>query len=285
MVETAVVTEHEIITATGDRPVTSESLVTDLRELGVTPGMVVIVHSSLSRLGWVAGGPQAVVAALVEAVGPGGTIVMPTHTGLTDPARWKAPPVPAEWVEILRDTTPAYDPLLTPTRKMGAVVECFRRLPGAVRSSHPWVSFAAHGPQAERIVGAHRLEYGLGEGSPLARVEELDGWVLLLGVGHGNNTSLHLAELRAAIAKDRFVQGSPMLVDGERRWVTYPDFDGDSEDFTRLGDDFAADTGAERLGPVGAGAGRLVRQREILAYAVGWFERHRPPGAAGECPS
>jgi PhzF family phenazine biosynthesis protein len=97
-------------------PVTQAQLCDDLRMLGVE-GLVLLVHSSLSSLGWVPGAAQAVVLALVEAVGPQGTIVMPTHSGtLTEPSRWANPPVPESWWPVIRAETPAYDALLTPTR-------------------------------------------------------------------------------------------------------------------------------------------------------------------------
>src|SRR3954462_7704646 len=143
-----VVSEFDAIAAS-ERPATVESLTRDLRTLGVRPGAVVMVHSSLSRLGYVAGGAHSVVVGLLEAVGPDGTIVMPTHSGdLSDPAAWSKPPVPEAWWDTIRSTMPAYDPALTPTRRMGAIVDCFRRLPATRRSAHPTVSVAAHGPRA-----------------------------------------------------------------------------------------------------------------------------------------
>lgn len=119
-------TEQELISRT-PQPATRASLARQMRENGLTLGGTVLVHSSLSSLGWVAGGPVAVIQALLDCVGPQGTIVMPTHSGdLTDPADWRSPPVPADWVQILRNEMPAYDPQTTPTRNMGAVAELFR---------------------------------------------------------------------------------------------------------------------------------------------------------------
>jgi aminoglycoside 3-N-acetyltransferase len=252
------------------------SLVEDLRSLGLAADATVMVHSSLSRLGYVCGGAHAVVAALLETVGPGGTVVMPTHsTSLSDPAAWSDPPVPEAWWVTVRDETPAYDPRLTPTRQMGAIVGCFRHVPGVRRSAHPTVSVAAVGPRSERVVDGHELANQHGETSPLARLYELDALVLLLGVSHANNTSLHLAEHRASVPNKAWTtRSSPVLVDGRRAWISYPDLEDDDSDFERLGQDFA-ETGREAHGPVGAGSGRLMGVRDVVDYATEWMAANR----------
>ncbi|MFI5906665.1 aminoglycoside N(3)-acetyltransferase [Dactylosporangium sp. NPDC051541] len=258
--------------ARASRPGTTGSLTAQLRELGLPAGATVIVHSSLSRLGWVAGGAQALVLALLAAVGPEGTLVMPAHSrNLTEPSDWGDPPVPQAWWEIIRAETPPFDPRTTPTGHMGATVECFRAFPGVLRSNHPTVSFAALGPLAARITQGHELADGLGEGSPLARLYDADAWVLLLGVGHDNNTSLHLAEYRADAPKTYHRQGSPVLVDGRREWVTYRELDDDTSLFDPLARDFAEITGGEVTGTVGAGAARLMRQRALVDFAARWL--------------
>ena len=258
-------------------PPSRASLCRDLKALGVEGGMTLIVHSSMARLGWVAGGAHAVVLALLDAIGPTGTLVMPTHSGqLTDPASWRNPPVPEDWWEAIRDTTPAFDPILTPTRGMGAVVECFRHVPGVLRSTHPHVSFAAWGSHAAQVVADHDLREGLGERSPLARVYDLAGWVLLLGVGYESNTSLHLAEHRATFPGKRWTtEGAPITVDGERRWLRFQELIVDSGDFGEIGREFAGLPGAERRGPVGAGEGVLMPQRGLVDFAMEWIREHR----------
>jgi aminoglycoside 3-N-acetyltransferase len=253
-------------------PGTRESIARDLRALGLAPGMVVLAHSSLSALGWVCGGPVAVVQALQEVLTPDGTLVMPTQTGeYSDPANWQQPPVPERWVQVIRDTMPAFDPRITPTRGMGRIVETFRTWPGVVRSSHPHVSFAAWGRHARHIVEHHQLEYALGEGSPLAHIYDLDGSVILLGVGYDSNTSFHLAQYRAP-GMIEVQEGAPILEHGRRVWKTYTDIEMDTAEFSAIGEAFERE-GQVRRGTVGAGEVRLFRQRPAVDFAADWFQR------------
>ncbi|WP_276261329.1 aminoglycoside N(3)-acetyltransferase [Haloglomus litoreum] len=258
-------------------PVTVDSLVAELRDLGVEAGETLLVHSSLSALGWVAGDAQAVVDALRRAVTEEGTLVMPTHTPqYTDPADWSNPPVPDDWIETIRRERPAYHPRRTPTRGMGAIPECFRAYPDVRRSAHPIFSFAAWGAGAAAVVGDHGFAYGMGEGSPLARVYERDGDVLLLGVGHDVNTSLHLAEYRADIGAAGVTREAPVLRDGERVVETFEDIETSTGDFATVGGAFE-DQRPEAVtrDTVGAAGARLVDQPSLVDFAVDWFERHR----------
>ena len=270
-------TEEDAVRATQGMPATVQSIQDDLTALGVTPGMVLLVHSSLSSLGWVCGGPVAVVMALEAALGPEGTLVMPTHSGdLSDPSYWKNPPVPETWWEVIRQTMPAYDARMTPTRGVGAIPECFRNQVGTLRSSHPSDSFAARGPHAETIVGEHTLDFSMGDGSPLARIYDLDGWILLMGADFRCATSLHLGEYRADYPRKRQVmRGAPALLTGRREWVEFRDFDWDDSDFGAIGTSFVDRTGAVRSGRVANGAAQLMPQRMLVDYAVKWMEENR----------
>src|SRR3954468_14214842 len=103
-----------------------------------------MMHWSMGSLGFVAGGTQAVVTALLDVLGPDGTLVVPTHMPENcDPAGWGNPPVPADWWPIIRSGSPGFDPRRTPSRWMGVLPETVRMWPGAVRSDHPYVSCAA----------------------------------------------------------------------------------------------------------------------------------------------
>lgn len=267
--------ESDVIAGTA-APVTKTSILADLRTLGVDTGDNLIVHSSLSSLGWVVGGAQTVVEALLDAVTAEGTVVMPTQsTGSSDPAGWSNPPVPVPWFEEIRREMPVFDPDLTPTSRMGRIVECFRGHRSTHRSDHPLVSFAANGAAAAEITADHPLTPSLGEGSPLGRLYERHARILLLGVSHASNTSLHLAEYRADWpAKTMEPQGVPRIIDGERVWYEFEDLVLDEEDFGQIGDAFAA-TGGDIRGRVGQATARLCSQRELVDFATDWIGRNR----------
>lgn len=260
-------------------PVTRAAICAALRAAEVSTGASIIVHSSLSRIGWVVGGAHTVVDALLDAVGSRGTVTMPSlSSDLSDPARWEAPPVPESWWPIIRDEMPAFDAGLTPTSHMGAVVECFRHLPAAVRSEHPADSFVSFGPLAHHIVHPHPLSPAFGDGSPLERLYDLDARIVLLGVGHGNNTSLHLAEWRAAQATmpaTTITCGAPVMREGVRQWVEFDDLDYDADDFAALGGAFEAAGGAVVRVPVGIGEVTTCSIREIVDFGVSWLSANR----------
>ncbi|GAB4276887.1 MAG: AAC(3) family N-acetyltransferase [Candidatus Promineifilaceae bacterium] len=253
-------------------PNTRKSIAEDLRRLGLQPGMTVLVHSSLSKIGYVVAGAVSVIYALQDVLTPEGTLVMPAHTGdYSDPAEWQNPPVPAVWHEHIRQNMPLFDPARTPTRNMGAIPELFRTWPDVVRSSHPSVSFAAWGHYACQITGNHALEFGLGEGSPLARIYELDGYVLLLGVGYNRNTSMHLGEVRAGVRR-QVLCGAPMLVNGRSRWTTYREIDYDDEPFPQIGTEMEV-AGLVTRGYVGKAECRLFSQRTAVDFTEAWLQR------------
>jgi len=269
--------ELDVIKSTKDGPVTVDSIKKDLLSLGVSKGMVLLVHSSLSSLGWVCGGPVGVILAFEGVLGPEGTLVMPTHSGdLTDPEKWANPPVPERWKEIIRQTMPAFDPDFTPTRGMGRISETFRKQAGVLRSNHPHVSFTSRGKHVEFITGNHGLHFGLGEDSPLARIYELEGWILLLGVGHEYNTSMHLAEFRAEFpGKKEIQQGAPILQNGVRRWVKLDELDENSEDFEEIGKAYQKSGGKILTGQVGNARVELIPQRDLVDFTVEWMSENR----------
>ncbi|MFK4103625.1 aminoglycoside N(3)-acetyltransferase [Streptomyces sp. NPDC019531] len=258
----------------------TDELASHLRALGIRPGDTVLVHASLSTVGRVGGGVRVVVDSLLEALGEAGTLVVYTQTpDNSDPSRWpvtrgRSVPV-SEWPG-LRATLPAFDPALTPSYGVGVLPEEVRTRPGALRSGHPQSSFAALGPAAARITAGHALNCHLGEDSPLARLEELDARVLLLGVGYSVCTAFHLAEYRVPGQGSR-EYGCAVADESGRRWHRYRDVDFDASDFPALGDAYEAlpERPVSR-GRVGAADCRLFDLAPAVAHASKWLTEHRP---------
>jgi aminoglycoside 3-N-acetyltransferase len=257
-------------------PYTVQSLGSDLRALGLTSGDTVLAHASARSLGFVAGGAQSVVQALLDVLGPDGTLVVPVHTpDNCDPADWCNPPVPESWWPMIRAQAPGFDRSRTPSRWMGVIAETVRTWPGAVRSDHPQVSFAAVGREAVSVTGVHQLDDALGERSPLGAVYRLDGKVLLLGCGHDSNTSLHLAEWRQKSAPRAVKGASVRRPDGASEWVSWTDVADHTDDFEQIGAAFEVAVGLF-VGQVGDAEARLTRQRALVDFAADWMAEHRP---------
>lgn len=254
-------------------PRTMESLRRDLALLGVRPGEVLMVHTSLSSIGWVCGGAQALVEALLAAVGPEGTLVMPAHTvGNTEPAHWRRPPVPPAWHTMIRRNMPAFEADKTPAWRLGATAELFRTWPGTLRSNHPVGSTCANGPMAERITSRQPLTPMWGMDSPLGALYELDARVLLIGVGYSRCTCLHLAEVQAP-DMPRETYGTAMLENGQRVWKTYEDFDYGSYPYGPIGQRYE-DEGNAVVGKIGNAKAHLCKVRPLVEYALEEMKKH-----------
>lgn len=202
---------------------TKSMIVESLQRLDVKKGSVVCVHSALSRLGFVVGGSCAVIEALIEAVGERGTVVMPSFSGhLSDPAGWRFPPVPEDWVTEIRKEMPGYEADRSQTRRMGAVAEHFRRWPGVQRSPHPQSSFSAIGPEAKYLVARHSLDFRFGADSPLARLEEKNATIVLLSAPR-NTASIFYRTQEDSGAIERVKKCYPVREDSNTVWVESDD--------------------------------------------------------------
>ena len=251
-------------------------IIQKLKEVGLKSGDTVMVHTSLGKMGYVCGGAQAVIEALMEVVGDSGTIMMPTQSWKNlDPetgVHWEADQ--KDW-QLIRDNWPAYDKNLTPTNTMGAVAEMFRQVPGSVRSDHPARSVCAWGRYAEYLTKDHDLSNIFGDGSPIGRLYELDGKVLLIGTGYDKNTSLHLADVRAEYpGKHTCVEHSVVSEAGKRVWKAYETLFVDGNDFEKIGEDFEKAYAVPGV-RIGNALVRLMYQRELVDFAVKWMETNR----------
>jgi aminoglycoside 3-N-acetyltransferase len=257
--------------------VTRASLAHDAAALGVESGNCVCVHVRMSALGLVIGGPRAILDGLLDAVGGAGTIMMPAYSGdLSDPAEWRHPAVPAHRLDEIRDAIPAFDPIRTPTRGMGTVAEYFRTYPGVRRSPHPQSSFVAFGSSAEFLTKEHSFDYRFGPTSPLGRLVEMKGKVLLLGAPYDTISLFHLTQ--HLIGNSRQVRKSaPVIECGIRRWVEYADLEY-PVDWFEDGVRFLIDEGIAVTGEIGMAHSVLVDAQRAVDRLIGWRQTH---GLAG----
>lgn len=256
------------------QPNTTDTLKHDLITLGLKTGDLLIVHTSLSKIGWISGGPVAYIDALLKVVGEEGTIVMPTQTGdNSNPIDWENPPVPRSWVQTICKTMPAFDANKTPTRGMGRVPEVFRKYPGAFRSNHPMDSFAALGKDAHDVVSDHVLSPAFGLDSPLGYLYLNHAKILLTGVGYEACTAIHLAEcLSEAVSRRKL--GAAIMIQGKRMWQTFLDYDYDSDDFPLIGADYER-LHSVSIGSIGMAEARLIDMIDLIDFATNWIKKHR----------
>lgn len=266
------------------RPVTRSRLASDLAGLGVRGGDLLMVHTRMSALGWVVGGSQTVVQALLDAVGPGGTVA--AYAGWEDDAyglsQW-----PEAWQRAYLEEMPTFDAALSEAvHGHGRIPERIRTWPGAHTSPHPEARVVAIGRQAEWLTSEHPLDDAYGPGTPFARLVDAGGRVLLLGAPLNTLTLLHHAEALAEVPnKRRVTYRAPMLLNGRRRWVSLQDIDTSTgalpyeEVVGSDGDAFeviaaeALEAGCGRDGKVGQADSHLFDASALIRFAKAWMEQ------------
>jgi aminoglycoside 3-N-acetyltransferase len=268
-------------------------LARDLAKLGLGPGGVVMVHCRMSALGRVVGGAETVVRALLDALGPEGTLV--AYTGWQDEPPDDLDALDDETRRLYLEEHPAYDPRVALSRRdHGRVPEALRIWPGARYSEHPEAGVAAVGLLAEALTAEHPYDDAYGAGTPYARLVELGGQVAVLGAPLETVTLVHHAEAMAEVpGKRRVSYGMPVILDGERVWRTFSDIDTadgalpyervlGEEDYIEHIARSALAAGKGRSGPVGEGTAYLFDARGLVEHAVGWIERNFPSGGSTE---
>lgn len=246
-------------------------------DLGIKKGDALFVHCSIKSFGFVCGGAQTIIESLMETVGEEGTLVMPTQSWKNlDPSTGVHWEEPEAWWDLIRANWPAYNKDVTPTNTMGAVAEIFRKWEGTERSNHPARSVAAWGKYSKFLIENHDLSNIFGIDSPIHKFYNLDGKVLLLGVGYDKNISLHLADVLANYpSKKNCKESSAVFVNGKREWVTYETLYVDGEDFEKIGQAFEEDKNNVSIKKIGDGEVRLMNQKQLVDFAVKWIEKNR----------
>lgn len=246
-----------------------DDITQDLIALGVKIGDGLFVHSALSQIGHVVGGPRGLIEGLIAVVGQNGLIGMPGFSrDAYDPFEGAAPPNEATRARI-KAQMPGYDPALSNVRQNGSVAEAFRSWPGVRRSLHPTSSVLLWGADAEGYAADHdALDWPTGPASPWGRLcARPDMKILLIGVMWNRCSALHAAESRAPHRRSVMRH---FLHDG--RWIDAPDVaDDNGRLFPLVGADFEA-SGAVRIGKVGAAEARICSYADLVAFGADWLD-------------
>ncbi|WP_281268960.1 aminoglycoside 3-N-acetyltransferase [Sphingomonas gilva] len=258
---------------------TRAALRDDLAPLGIGPGDIVMAHAAVSRVGPVLGGPDTLIAALRDAVGPAGTVMAYTDwDACYEPLLDAAGRVPDEW----RGHVPPFDPAASRAiRDNGVLPEFLRTTPGALRSGSPGASVAAIGARAEWLTADHPLDFGYGPDTPLAKLVEARGKVAMIGAPLDTMTLLHHAEHLARVPGKRIKRVEvPFAREGGVEWRRVEEFDTAEPVVADLADDYFATivedflaTGQGQTGLVGDAMTIVVDAAAITPFAVDWIER------------
>jgi aminoglycoside 3-N-acetyltransferase len=244
--------------------ITKDTLIQQLLELGVKPGGVLLVHTSFSKVKPVEDGSMGLISALLSVLGTNGTLVMPSMS---------------------YDDDHPFDKRTSPCLEMGIAAETFWRLPGVLRSDSNH-AFAAIGLLAGRITAPHSMDIPHGLDSPVGRVYELDGQVLLLGVGQDTNTTIHLCENMAGVRyrRDKHIT---ILKEGKPTRFEYREIDHCCQNFSFV-DGWLNNRGLQNHGRVGNAEARLIRSHDIVNIVTEYLKDNEtiflhPKGVDDEC--
>ena len=235
--------------------ITKDDLINDLKNIGIKKSDMIYVHSSLKSIGWLENGPDTLIEAFLSVLGKDGTLAVPTHTnsfiGLGRP--------PFE-----SDNTPTY---------LGKFPEAVRNYPLAKRSGHASHSSAAIGSKAGFLTENHDPLDALGYDSPVYRMVRSMGKILLIGVSHKTNTTVHLAESIAGLycelpyskACGEYVHAK--LTDGSVKEYKQVEFPGCSNGFDII-EKSLIDRNLVTLGKVGNADSKLIDADGMVKMVV-----------------
>lgn len=247
-----------------------------LLELGLAQGDLIMVHASLRAVGEILGGPDELIGALLDAVGSTGTVMM--YVGCQMPFDDLGRGIfTKEQEAFIFENCPAFDPLTArASRDFGALAEFFRTTPGVKVSGNPGARMAAIGAEADFLTVDHPLNYGLGDQSPLHRLCEKNGKILLLGSDLDAVTLLHYAEAKAPIAGKKLVKiRVPLLVDEKTVWTNIEEFnsstgicDWEDQYFEQILQQYIASSRILSAGKIGNAQSYLISASDLVEFAI-----------------
>jgi aminoglycoside 3-N-acetyltransferase len=250
-----------------------------IEAIGLKPGDAVMAHAALRKVGPMLNGPDALIGAILDVLGPEGTLLCYVNwdaqyeDALDDTGRLQ---------DALKPSIPPFDPKSSrASRDHGAFAEFVRTTPGALRSGNPGASVAAIGGSATWFTAGHPLDYGYGEGSPFAKLVETRAKVLMAGAPLDAMSILHHAEHLAQIpGKHVCCMETPFRVEGGTEWRMIQEFDTSDPVVDGLNEDYFSGIVEEFLsqgrgskGTIGSAPSVLVPAAAIVAFAVQWLER------------
>lgn len=257
---------------------TRSSLRDDLIRIGLREGDTVMLHAAMSKVGPLLNGPDALSNAILDVVGPDGTMLVYTswdsvHDDLLDDHGRVLP----EW----RDHVPGFDRQASRAVRMnGIIAEFVRTMPGARRSANPGASLAAVGKLAEWITADHRLDWGFGENTPLSKLVEVGGRVLMVGAPWDTMTLVHHADHLAAIPYKQTIRIEvPFAGADGTEWRFIEEFETGDPVHEDLPENYIEQivtayvaSGVGRADTIGLAPSLLVDSRPMLAFAIEWLE-------------
>ncbi len=250
---------------------TRQQIIDQLRANGITAGMTLMVHSSLRSFGYVCGGAQTVIDALLEVIGYEGTIVVSMQSGdNSEPGYWQYPPVAIRFFDVIRKSHPSFHTTHSDVHRMGAISKSIRHREGSVTTSHPAVAFSAIGKYARFICRHHPLDFPLSKESPLGACYDLKAHILLLGVDYDSCTAFHLAESISA-KRAVILQGGAIESSVGRIWQKYLDYDYDPDDFKNIGL-MLQHKGLVSEFAIGNSKVKFFEMQPAVDAAVGWLK-------------
>jgi aminoglycoside 3-N-acetyltransferase len=249
-------------------PVTRSSILQSLSQLGISTGDTVMVHSSLRAIGPIIGGAATLINALLETIGPTGTLAAYVDF--------------EPFYEDDDPEIPVFNSLTAPAaRDHGILHELIRSWPGSLRSGHPDAGVAAIGFKAAWIVDDHAFQYGYGPGTPFAKLLQLNARILMLGAPLDTITMLHHAEHLAKIPDKSIVRYRRFMpTPAGPQWIDFEEFDtGDpvhpslpTDVFEQIAEAFLA-SGQGHQAPLGNATATRLDSQDIIPFAITWLER------------